>query len=48
MESIGVGFVNALLDPQLIAQYQRRFPGIDDKIVSLYARGLSSTLHIFQ
>ena len=24
-------------DPQLIAKYQRRFPGFDDKIVSLYA-----------
>ena len=27
-------------DPQLIAKYQRRFPGFDDKIVSLYARGM--------
>src|ERR671933_366080 len=26
-------------DPQLIAKYQRRFPGFDDKIVSMYARG---------
>lgn len=24
-------------DPQLIAKYQRRFPGFDDKIVSMYA-----------
>jgi putative transposase len=29
-------------DPQLIAKYQRRFPGFDGKIVSLYARGLST------
>ncbi|TDH56060.1 IS256 family transposase [Dankookia rubra] len=29
-------------DPQLIAKYQRRFPGFDEKIVSLYARGLST------
>ena len=29
-------------DPQLIAKYQRRFPGSDDKIVSMYARGLST------
>jgi putative transposase len=29
------------LDPQLIAKYQRRFPGFDDKIVSMYARGMS-------
>jgi putative transposase len=29
-------------DPQLIARYQRRFPGFDEKIVSLYARGLST------
>ena len=24
-------------EPQLIAKYQRRFPGFDDKIVSMYA-----------
>ena len=28
-------------DPQLIAKYQRRFPDFDDKIISMYARGLS-------
>jgi putative transposase len=28
-------------DPQLIAKYQRRFPGFDDRIVSMYARGMS-------
>jgi putative transposase len=28
-------------DPQLIAKYQRRFPGFDDKIVSMYARGMT-------
>lgn len=28
-------------DPQLIARYQRRFPGFDDKIISMYARGMS-------
>jgi putative transposase len=28
-------------DPQLIAKYQRRFPEFDDKIISMYARGLS-------
>ena len=32
----------ATFDPQLIARYQRRFPGFDEKIVSLYARGLST------
>jgi hypothetical protein len=26
-------------DPKLIQRYQRRFPGFDDKIVSMYARG---------
>lgn len=26
---------------QLIAKYQRRFPGLDDKIISMYARGMS-------
>jgi putative transposase len=29
-------------DPQLIAKYQRRFPGFDEKIVSMYARGMSA------
>jgi putative transposase len=29
-------------DPQLIAKYQRRFPGFDDRIVSMYARGMST------
>jgi putative transposase len=28
-------------DPQLIAKYQRRFPGFDQKIVALYARGMT-------
>jgi putative transposase len=32
----------ASLDPQLIARYQRRFPGFDDKIISMYARGMST------
>ncbi|BBE08806.1 Transposase, mutator type [Mycoavidus cysteinexigens] len=27
-------------DPQLIAKHQRRLPGFDDKVISLYARGL--------
>jgi putative transposase len=31
----------ATFDPQLMAKYQRRFPGFDDKIVSMYARGMS-------
>ncbi len=29
-------------DPQLIAKYQRRFRGFDDKIVSMYARGMGT------
>ena len=29
-------------DPQLIAKYQRRLPGFDEKIVSMYARGMST------
>lgn len=29
-------------DPVLIAKYQRRFPGFDDKIIALYARGMST------
>lgn len=28
-------------DPKLIQRYQRRFPGFDEKIVSMYARGLT-------
>jgi putative transposase len=28
-------------DPALIAKYQRRFPGFDEKIISMYARGMS-------
>lgn len=32
----------ASFDPQLIAKYQRRFPGFDDKIISMYARGMSA------
>ena len=32
----------ARFDPQLIAKYQRRFPGFDDKIISMYARGMSA------
>jgi putative transposase len=29
-------------EPQLIAKYQRRFPGFDDKIISMYARGMTT------
>src|SRR3954471_16467381 len=29
-------------DPQRIAKYQRRFPGFDDKIISMSARGMST------
>ena len=29
-------------DPALIAKYQRRFPGFDEKIIALYARGMST------
>jgi putative transposase len=29
-------------DPALIGKYQRRFPGFDEKIVSMYARGMST------
>ena len=28
-------------EPQLIAKYKRRFPGFDDKIISMYARGMT-------
>src|SRR3990172_7939476 len=29
-------------DPKLIAKYQRRFPDFDDKIISMYARGMTA------
>jgi len=29
-------------DPVLIGKYRRRFPGFDDKIIALYARGVST------
>jgi transposase-like protein len=32
---------NGRFDPVLIAKYRRRFPGFDDKIIALYARGMS-------
>jgi putative transposase len=32
----------ATFDPQLIAKYQRRVPGFDERIVSMYARGMST------
>src|SRR3954447_18139472 len=32
----------ASFDPQLIAKYQRRFPGFDDTVISMYARGMST------
>jgi putative transposase len=32
----------ASFDPQLIARYKRCFPGFDDKVISMYARGMST------
>lgn len=32
---------NGSFDPKLIARYQRRFPDFDDKVISMYARGMS-------
>lgn len=29
-------------DPQLLAKYQRRFPDFDEKVISMYARGMST------
>ena len=29
-------------DPALIGKYRRRFPGFDDRIIALYARGMST------
>lgn len=33
---------NGSFDPVLIAKYQRRFPGFDTKIISMYARGMTT------
>src|SRR6056297_1279319 len=32
---------NGSFDPLLIAKYQRRFPEFDNKIISMYARGMT-------
>lgn len=32
---------NGTFDPKLIARYKRRFLGFDEKIVSMYARGMT-------
>ena len=32
---------NATFEPQLVRKGERRFPGFDDRILALYARGLS-------
>lgn len=31
----------ATFEPQLVAKYQRRLPGFDDSVISMYARGMS-------
>ena len=31
----------ATFEPQLVAKYQRRLPGFDDHVISMYARGMS-------
>jgi putative transposase len=33
---------NGTFEPQIIGKHQKRFTGFDDKIISLYARGLST------
>jgi len=33
---------NGTFDPLLIVKYQRRFPEFDRKIVSMYARGMTT------
>lgn len=33
---------HASFAPKLVAKHQRRFPGIDDRILSLYARGMTT------
>jgi transposase-like protein len=31
----------ATFEPRLVAKYQRRLPGFDDSVISMYARGMS-------
>ena len=31
----------ATFDPQLVAKHQRRLPGFDDKVIAMYARGMT-------
>jgi putative transposase len=31
----------ATFEPQLVAKYQRRLPGFDDQVISMYARGMT-------
>ncbi len=31
----------AMFEPQLVGKYQRRLPGFDDHVISMYARGMS-------
>ncbi len=33
---------NGTFDPVLVAKYQRRFPEFDTKIISMYARGMTT------
>jgi putative transposase len=33
---------NGTFEPQLVKKRQRRLAGLDDKVISLYARGLST------
>jgi len=33
---------NGSFEPKIVAKHQRRFTGFDDKILSLYARGMST------
>jgi len=33
---------NATFEPQIVRKHQRRFAGFDDKIISMYARGMST------
>ena len=33
---------NGSFEPQIVPKHQRRFAGFDDKIISMYARGMST------
>lgn len=38
----------ATFEPQLVGKYQRRLPGFDDHVISMYARGMRAAPMVFE